>query len=135
LPFDVCVCYGPDDRELGQRLQNELEGDGRRVTLPGQGAAPDPARLGVPEVDFGGARLAVVLVTRRWTAAGGIGAVMALAERTGTEALLVWWDEDAPSDFAGSRRPDESIFYACYLPQGERLRAVADEIGKRLDAA
>ena len=135
MSFDVCVCYGPEDRELGRQLQEALEAEGRRVTLPGQGAAPDPARLGVPEVDFGGARLGAVLVTRRWTAGGGIGAVMALAERTGTELLLVWWDEDAPSDFAGSRRPDEAIFYACYLPQGERLRAVVAEIGKRLDGA
>lgn len=134
MPFDVCVCFGSEDRELGSQLQRALEAAGWQVTLPGQGAAPDPARLGVPEVDLGGARLAAVLVTRRWTAAGGIGSVMALAESTGTELLLVWWDEDAPSDFAGSRRPDESIFYACYLPQGERLGAVTEEIGRRLAA-
>lgn len=132
MAFDVCVCYGAEDRDLGRSLQRELEGDGWSVTLPGQGAAPDPARLGVPELDFGGARLGVVLVTRRWTASGGLGAVLSLAERTGTELLLVWWDEDAPSDFAGNRRPDEAIIYACYLPKDERLRAVADEIGTRL---
>jgi len=123
MPFDACVCYGPKDSELAASLTAALSDAGLTTTTPGQGSAPDPARLGIPEIDFGGARLAIVLVTRNWTAAGGLGAVLALAERTGTRPLLVWWDEDAPSDFAGDRRPDENILYACFLPKGERVAA------------
>jgi hypothetical protein len=132
--FDVCVCYGPKDTELGALVGRELEAGGLRCTLPGQGAAPDPSSLGVPTTDFGGARIGVVLVTRQWTATGGLGGVMALAERTGSRALLVWWDEDAPSDFAGDRRPDESIFYACYLPRQERVPALIAKLRELLAA-
>jgi len=134
MSFDVCVCYGPEDGALGAETTAALEAAGLRCTLPGQGPAPDPARLGVPEIDFGGARVAVVLVTRRWTAAGGLSSVWALAERTGTQPLLVWWDEDAPSDFAGSRRPDESIFFACYLERAERIPAVVGRVRELLGA-
>jgi hypothetical protein len=128
MAFDVCVCYGPEDGALGARVGEVLEEAGFRCTTPGQGMAPDPSRLGVPEIDFGGARIGLVLVTRRWTASGGLSSVLALAERTGTRPLLVWWDEDAPSDFAGDRRPDESIFYACFLPPYERLQALTEHV-------
>jgi len=124
MSFDVCVCYGPKDSELGSMLGEALAAADFTTTTPGQGSAPDPARLGVPELDFGGARLAIVLVTRNWTAAGGLGSVLALAERTETRPLLVWWDEDAPSDFAGNRRPDENILYACFMEKGERVPAI-----------
>lgn len=128
MAFDVCVCYGPKDAELGGQLTKAITEAGLSTTLPGHGAATDPSRLGVPETDFGGATMGVLLVTRQWTAAGGLGAVLALAERTGTRLLLVWWDEDAPSDFAGSRRPDESIFYACFLPRDERIPALVERL-------
>lgn len=126
--FDVCVCYGRHDRELGRLVADGLEAAGLTTTPPGQGAAPDPAELGVPTVDFGGARIAAVLVTRMWTATGGLRSVVELAERTGTKILLVWWSEDAPSDFAGNRRPDENIFYACYLPNEERIPALVERL-------
>jgi hypothetical protein len=132
--FDVCVCYGPKDAELGSRIGRELEAAGLRCTLPGQGAAPEPSSLGVPTTDFGGARVGVVLVTRQWTAAGGLRGVMELAERSEASVLLVWWDEDAPSDFAGDRRPDESIFYACYLPKDERVPALIAKLRELLAA-
>jgi len=128
MAFDVCVCYGPKDAELGRRLSKAIGEAGLSTTLPGHGAATDPSRLGVPETDFGGARMGVLLVTRDWTAAGGLSSVLELAERTGTRLLLVWWDEDAPSDFAGSRRPDESIFYACFLPRDERIPALVERL-------
>ncbi|MCM2269151.1 MAG: hypothetical protein NDJ75_03545 [Thermoanaerobaculia bacterium] len=134
MPFDVCVCYGPEDSALGAEVSAALEAEGLRCTLPGQGPAPDPARLGVPEIDFGGARVGLVLVTRRWTAAGGLRSVWDLAERSGTQPLLVWWDEDAPSDFAGSRRPDEAIFYACYLDRAERLPALVARVRELIAA-
>jgi len=134
MPFDVCVCYGPQDSELGRRLTDALEAKGHSTTLPGQGSAPDPSQLGVPKTDFGGARIGVVLVTRRWTASGGLRSVMDLADKTGTQPLLVWWDEDAPSDFSGNRRPDESIFYACFLPKAERLDAIVAKLGELLAA-
>jgi hypothetical protein len=132
MSFDVCVCYGHRDSELGGAVTGALEAAGIRCTPPGHGSAPDPSRLGVPETDFGGARLGLVLVTRQWTAGGGLRAVLDLADRTGTELVLVWWDEDAPSDFAGSRRPDESIFYACYLPREERLPALVAKVRAEL---
>ncbi|HLF55397.1 MAG TPA: hypothetical protein VI942_00990 [Thermoanaerobaculia bacterium] len=132
MPFDVCVCYGARDSELGSKVTAALDAAGVRCTVPGQGSAPDPSRLGVPETDFGGARIGLVLVTREWTAAGGLRAVMELADRTGTRLVLVWWDEDAPSDFAGSRRPDESIFYACYLPHQERIPALVEKVRAEL---
>jgi len=128
MAFDVCVCYGPKDAELGAQLTKAITEAGLSTTLPGHGAATDPSRLGVPETDFGGATMGVLLVTRQWTAAGGLGSVLELAERTGTRLLLVWWDEDAPSDFAGSRRPDESIFYACFLPRDERIPALVERL-------
>jgi len=128
MAFDVCVCYGPEDSELGGRLTAALENAGITTTLPGQGPAPDPRRLGVPMLDFGGARAAVVLVTRRWTAGAGLRGVMELAEKVAARLLLVWWDEDAPSDFSGDRRPDEAIFYACYLTQEERIPAVVGRV-------
>jgi hypothetical protein len=128
MSFDVCVCYGPDDSELGAKVGEALEAAGLKTTTPGQGAGPDPSRLGVPEIDFGGARVGIVLVTRRWTAAGGLRGVMELAEKSGTKLLLVWWDEDAPSDFSGARRPDESILYACFLPKAERISAVVERV-------
>jgi hypothetical protein len=132
MAFDVCVCYGPEDGALGARTTEALEAAGYHCTTPGQGAAPDPARLGVPELDFGGATIGLVLVTRRWTATGGLSSVLALAEATGTRPLLVWWDEDAPSDFSGDRRPDESIFYACFLPAHERLTALVAHVKEML---
>jgi hypothetical protein len=134
MSFDVCVCYGPEDGALGAEVSAALEAAGLRCTLPGQGPAPDPARLGVPEIDFGGARVGVVLVTRRWTAGGGLRSVWDLAERTGTQPLLVWWDEDAPSDFAGNRRPDEAILFACYLERGERIPAIVARVRELLAA-
>lgn len=132
MAFDVCVCYGSHDSELGGRVTAALEEAGIHCTTPGQGRAPDPSRLGVPETDFGGARLGLVLVTRQWTAQGGLRAVLDLADRNATELVLVWWDEDAPSDFAGTRRPDESIFYACYLPREERIPALVAKIQAEL---
>ena len=130
--FDVCVCYGPNDADLGARISSALESAGLRTTLPGQGAAPDPSQLGVPTIDFGGARLGLVLVTRMWTAIGGLRSVVTLAEATGTKLVLVWWNEDAPSDFAGNRRPDEHIFYACYLPTEERIPALVERVKSEL---
>ena len=135
MGFDVCVCYGSRDAELGAEVTAALEAAGLHTTPPGQGHIPDPARLGVPVSDFGGARLAVVLVTRHWTAAGGLSSVLGLADETGTRILLVWWDEDAPSDFAGSRRPDEAIFYACFLPRPERLPALVERVRTDLAAS
>ncbi len=132
MAFDVCVCYGPEDSTLGAHTADAIEKAGFHCTTPGQGPAPDPTRLGVPEIDFGGARIGLVLVTRHWTASGGLSSVLALAERTGTRPLLVWWDEDAPSDFAGDRRPDETIFYACFLPTHERLPAVVEHVRELL---
>jgi hypothetical protein len=134
MSFDVCVCFGPEDGELGKGVTRALEEAGMTTTLPGQGVAPEPGRLGVPALDFGGARVGLVLVTRRWTATGGLGGLLDLAERTGTRPILVWWDEDAPSDFAGSRRPDEAIFYACYLPREERLPALLARVREELAA-
>jgi hypothetical protein len=128
MPFDVCVCYGPEDARLASEISAALEAAGQSCTTPGQGSAPDPSRLGVPEIDFGGARVGLVLVTRQWTAGGGLSAVLALAERTGTRLVLAWWDEDAPSDFAGTRRPDENIFYACYLPREERVSGLISHL-------
>jgi len=128
MSFDICVCYGPEDADLAAELSAALEAADMSCTTPGQGAAPDPKRLGVPEIDFGGARVGLVLVTRQWTAAGGLSAVLALAEKTKTRLVLAWWDEDAPSDFAGSRRPDENIFYACYLPREERLSGLVEHL-------
>ena len=133
--FDVCVCYGPQDTELGASVIAALEAAGLKATPPGHGSAPEPSQLGVPMVDFGGARLGVVLVTRLWTAAGGLRSVISLAERTGTKLVLVWWNEDAPSDFAGDRRPDENIFYACYLPVGERISALVERVKSGLSGA
>ena len=133
--FDVCVCYGPHDAELGERIEEALEAAGKTTTPPGQGHAPEPGQLGVPTVDFGGAKLGLVLVTRMWTASGGLRSVIDLAERTGTKLILVWWNEDAPSDFAGNRRPDEHIFYACYLPAEERIPALIERVGKELAGA
>ena len=132
--FDACVCYGPRDGEIGLAVAEALEAAGMTTAPPGQGAAPEPSHLGVPELDFGGARLGVVLVTRHWTAAGGLRSVLSLAEATGTRLLLVWWDEDAPSDFAGDRRPDENILFACYLPREERVGAVVERVQRELSA-
>ena len=132
--FDVCVCYGPHDEELGDRINAALEAAGLSTTPPGQGRAPSPSELGVPLVDFGGARLGVVLVTRMWTAVGGLRSVLALAEQTGTRIVLVWWNEDAPSDFSGDRRPDENIFFACYLPAEERIPALVERVKSDLAA-
>ena len=126
--FDVCVCYGPHDAELGWSVIAALEAAGLKATPPGHGSAPEPSQLGVPLVDFGGARLGVVLITRMWTAVGGLRSVISLAEKTGTKLVLVWWNEDAPSDFAGDRRPDENIFYACYLPPAERIPALVERL-------
>lgn len=128
MAFDVCVCFGPKDAGLGDELSKALADAGLTTTLPGHGAATDPSRLGVPETDFGGAAMGVLLVTRQWTAAGGLSSVLELAERIGTRLLLAWWDEDAPSDFSGSRRPDESIFYACFLPRDERIPALVERL-------
>jgi hypothetical protein len=133
--FDVCVCYGPHDKELGADVISALEAAGLKTTPPGHGSAPEPSQLGVPLVDFGGARLGVVLVTRMWTAVGGLRSVIGLAERTGTKLVLVWWNEDAPSDFAGDRRPDENIFYACYLPAAERIPAIVERVKSGLASA
>jgi hypothetical protein len=132
--FDVCVCYGPHDSDLGARVITALEAAGLTATPPGQGSAPEPSQLGVPLVDFGGARLGVVLITRMWTAVGGLRSVIALAEKTGTRLVLVWWNEDAPSDFAGDRRPDEHIFFACYLPPEERIPALVARVKSDLSS-
>lgn len=120
---DLVVHNAEGDRELGAGVADALRAAGHRVESP-QAAPAIPAGGSVP-------RLHLVLVTRRWSRRGDLGALLARLREAGEVVLLVWWDEDAPSDFLGNGgRTQETIevFYACFLPAQDRIRALVQRL-------
>lgn len=121
---DLVVHSAEGDRELGADVAGGLRAAGHRV------ASPDPDRGPAAGTETG-PWLHLVLVTRRWSQRGDLGALLTRLRETGEAALLVWWDEDAPSDFLGNGgRTQETIevFYACFLPAQDRIQALVERL-------
>lgn len=119
------------DRDLGARVVAALQAAGHDVALPdfvtGSDVAPTSSALGV------------ILVTRRWSQGHELAEIVRNLGASSTPALLVWWDEDAPSDFLGNGgRAQETVdvFYACFLPVHDRIPALVerlrDDVGAEL---
>lgn len=122
MPTDLLLAWHDADEEVAVEVREALEGAGLAVArLRGE----EPTMV---------ARLAVLLVTRNWSRFGDSHELVEAANRTGPETLLVWWDEDAPSDFVGDPVPQESYLYACFLPRHERAAAVAERVRADLAA-
>jgi len=121
---DLVVHSSRQDRELGENVAAALRSAGHRVSLGGAADAAPPAA-------DGGARMHLVLVTRRWSQHGDLGAALASLHGVSETVLLVWWDEDAPSDFLanGGRSSDTlEVFYACFLPVQDRVAALIERL-------
>lgn len=122
MPKDLLLAWHEADEEVAVEVREALEAAGLSVERL-HGAGPPPA-----------SRLAVLLVTRNWSRFGDSHDLVEAANRTGPETLLVWWDEDAPSDFVGDPVPQESFLYACFLPRHERAAAVVERVRADLAA-
>jgi len=121
---DLVVHNAEGDRELGAGVADALRAAGHRVESPQAAPGALPAAGSVP-------RLHLVLVTRHWSRGGDLGALLARLREAGEVVLLVWWDEDAPSDFLGNGgRTQETIevFYACFLPAQDRIQALVQRL-------
>lgn len=115
MPNRLLLAWHDADEEVAVEVREALEGAGLEVgRLSGGDSEP--------------ARLAVLLVTRNWSRFGASHELVDRANRAGPETLLVWWDEDAPSDFVGEPVPQESFLYACFLPRHERAAAVVERV-------
>lgn len=121
MPNRLLLAWHDADEEVAAEVREALEGAGLEIGRL-SGGEPEPARL------------AVLLVTRNWSRFGDSHELVALANRAGPETLLVWWDEDAPSDFVGDPVPQESYLYACFLPRHERAAAVVERVRADLAA-
>jgi hypothetical protein len=116
MPNHLLLAWHEADEEVAAEVREALEASGLHVErLTGA----------TPRSD---SRLAVLLVTRNWSRFGDSHELVEAANRTGPETLLVWWDEDAPSDFVGDPAPQESFLYACFLPRHERAAAVVERV-------
>ena len=72
-----------------------------------------------------------MLVTRRWSQRGDLGGALESLKDASESVLLVWWDEDAPSDFlasGGGGRDTLEVFYACFLPVQDRVAALVERL-------
>lgn len=122
MPNRLLLAWHDADDEVAAEVREALEASGLVVErLSGGSTVPD-------------SRLAVLLVTRNWSRFGDSHELVEAANRTGPETLLVWWDEDAPSDFVGDPVPQESFLYACFLPRHERAAAVVERVRADLAA-
>ncbi|GMU67225.1 MAG: hypothetical protein AMXMBFR36_34990 [Acidobacteriota bacterium] len=122
MPNRLLLAWHDADEEVAAEVREALEASGLVVErLSGGSTVPD-------------SRLAVLLVTRNWSRFGDSHELVEAANRTGPETLLVWWDEDAPSDFVGDPVPQESFLYACFLPRHERAAAVVERVRADLAA-
>jgi len=112
------------DRELGANVAAALRAAGHRV------ASPEAERES-SHASTEDERRHLVLVTRRWSQRGDLAATLGRIHEAAESTLLVWWDEDAPSDFLGNgRRTDETVevFYACFLPTQDRIQALVERL-------
>lgn len=122
MPNRLLLAWHDADEEVAAEVREALEASGLLVErLSGGSPVPD-------------SRLAVLLVTRNWSRFGDSHELVEAANRAGPETLLVWWDEDAPSDFVGDPVPQESFLYACFLPRHERAAAVVERVRADLAA-
>ena len=122
MPNQLLLAWHDADEEVAAEVREALEAAGLVVERLSGGASPPASRL------------AVLLVTRNWSRFGDSHELVEAANRTGPETLLVWWDEDAPSDFVGDPVPQESFLYACFLPRHERAAAVVERVRADLAA-
>jgi hypothetical protein len=116
MPNHLLLAWHDADEEVAAEVREALEASGLIVERLSGGASPPAPRL------------AVLLVTRNWSRFGDSHELVEAANRAGPETLLVWWDEDAPSDFVGDPVPQESFLYACFLPRHERAAAVVERV-------
>lgn len=121
------LCHAPGDGELAARAGAALAAAGHAAAAPPNDGS-DASSL---EAALADAELCLLLVTRGGSHDPSAGRALAAAERAGVPVMLVWWDEDAPSDFlANGTRPGETveIFYACFLPVHDRLPALVERL-------
>ena len=115
MASDLLLGFGENDEEAGAEVLAALAGAGFRVGILG-----DPSRASSP--------LALLLVTRTWSASGGLNRAVDGLSAAGVRALLVWWDEDAPSDELSDHAREDDIFYACFLPRAQRAAALVERL-------
>jgi hypothetical protein len=131
---EIVLCCSPADRELGMKAVEALSASGHRLPSP----PPDGTDLDVLGAALSAARLCLVLVTRRWSRDETLSRLLNEASRRSVPSLLVWWDEDAPSDFLGNGgRAQETVdvFYACFLPVHDRIAALVERLRDDAESA
>jgi hypothetical protein len=116
MPNPLLLAWHDADEEVAAEVREALEGVGLAIERLSGGATPPASPL------------TVLLVTRNWSRFGDSHELVEVANRAASETLLVWWDEDAPSDFVGDPVPQESFLYACFLPRHERAAAVVERV-------
>lgn len=123
----LLLCHAPGDAELAARAGAALAAAGHAAA-----AAPnDGSDASSLEAALAGAELCLLLVTRGGSRDPSAGRTLAAAERADVPVMLVWWDEDAPSDFLANgtrQRETVEIFYACFLPVHDRLPALVERL-------
>jgi len=125
----LVVHSSEEDRELGEQVAATLRAAGHRVERSSTADATASGDPGAPATPA--ARLHLVLVTRRWSQRGDLGAALESLKGASDSVLLVWWDEDAPSDFlagGGGARDTLEVFYACFLPVQDRVAALVERL-------
>ncbi len=118
---DVLLASGADDEAVARLLEDSIAAAGYTVE-----------RLGADLPGAGAARLGLVLVTRGWSRGAGPNRAIEAFATAGIRGLLVWWDEDAPSDFLSDRAAEDEVFYACFLPVGQRPPALVERLHAEL---
>ena len=113
MASDLLLGFGEDDEELGAEVLASLSAAGFRVGILG-----DPTTAAAP--------LALLLVTRAWSAERGLNRAVDALASAGVRTLLVWWDEDVPSDDLSDHVREDEIFYACFLPRAHRAAALVE---------
>jgi hypothetical protein len=120
MTADVALAFDSGDAEIGREVEDALAAAGFSVTRWHDSFDPVPGRL------------AVLLVTRRWSRSTALNDFVDAAADAGQRVLLAWWHEDAPSDFLSESAAGDEIFYACFLPRPQRAAGLVERLRDEL---